>query len=530
MKKRCTVGLLLVLLAGCGRQAVVINTPLGAVQGYVENGSHTFLGIPYARPPVGNLRWRPPQAIPAWAATLDASEIADSCPQFTPPLNVLIGEEDCLYLNVWAPENKPNHALPVMVWIHGGGFTAGRAAYTREDGQRLAAHTASIVVAMNYRLGVFGFLAHEALSQEDPSHPTSGNYGIEDQAAALRWVRDNIAAFGGDPENVTIFGQSAGGVSVCAQLASPASAGLFHRAIIQSGPCDTPMSSLQGVSALGSKLSQSLACDDADSAKDELQCLRNKSVKQVADVLPPDPSFAFGEGYTVWWPVLDGQVLPMQFQQAYDSGRFNQVPVINGTTLDEGSLIVWLSHNLLLKHLQADQYLDRLEYLVGSRQGAELVAAQYPLANYASPFEALTEAFSDGFFNCMARTISAALAKHVPLWAYQFNYQDAPFFVPGAQLKAFHSAEVQFVFGNPMSVTQSEFEGEQLELAQSMMGYWSQFAASGDPNRRGLPQWPRFDDGDQTLLFDQRISVARDVHRVDCQFWDRLDYKRAPYP
>ena len=136
---------------------------------------------------------------------------ADSCPQFTPPLNVLTGEEDCLYLNVWTPENKPDRAMPVMVWIHGGGFTAGRAAYTREDGQRLAAQTASVVVAMNYRLGVFGFLAHEALSREDPSHPTSGNYGIEDQAAALRWVRDNIAAFGGDPNNVTIFGQSAGG-------------------------------------------------------------------------------------------------------------------------------------------------------------------------------------------------------------------------------------------------------------------------------------------------------------------------------
>jgi para-nitrobenzyl esterase len=526
MKKRYGSVLLVLILVGCGKQTILLDTPQGPVQGYLENNSHSYLGIPYARPPVGDLRWRPPQPIAAWEAVLDATELAQSCPQFAPPFNVLMGEEDCLYLNVWIPENRPKQPMPVMVWIHGGGFTAGKAAYSEADGQRLAAQTGSVVVAMNYRLGVFGFLAHQALTGEDASHPTSGNYGIEDQTAALRWVRDNIAAFGGDPGNVTIFGQSAGGVSVCAQLASPSSAGLFHRAVIQSGPCDTPMSTLSAVSELGSKLSRALACDSAD---DELKCLRDKPAKQVADILPPDPSFAFGEGYTLWWPVLDGKVLPMQFQQAFVSGRFSQVPVINGATLDEGSLIVWLSHNFLFKPLKADQYLDRLEYLVGSRSEAELVAAQYPLENYASPFEALTEAFSDGFFNCMSRSTSAALARYVPVWAYQFDYQDAPFFIPGAKLKAFHSAEIQYIFGQPMSLTQSEFEGEQVELADAMMGYWSQFAASGDPNREDLPRWPVFADGDQTQLFDAQIVAARDVHRAQCRFWDRIDYKRAAY-
>ncbi len=524
--KRLFVTVLLAVLAACSKQLIVTDTPLGQVQGYIENGSRTYLGIPYAQPPVGDLRWKPPQPAVPWPGPLDATGLADSCPQFAPPFNIMMGEEDCLYLNIWTPEQKPRSPMPVMVWIHGGGFTAGKASYTARDGQRLAAQIGSVVVAMNYRLGVFGFLADRQLSAEDSAHPTSGNYGIEDQAAALRWVRDNIAAFGGDPGNVTIFGQSAGGVSVCAQLASPGSAGLFHRAVIQSGPCDTPLSSLQAVSVLGDRLAAALGCDKAD---DRLQCLRDKPAKQLAKVLPPDPSFAFGEGFTVWWPVLDGVVIPMQFREAYASGRFNRVPVINGATLDEGSLIIWLSHNFLFKPLQADQYIDRLEYLVGSRGTAELVAAQYPLANYADPFEALTEAFSDGFFNCQTRTISTALARHVPLWAYQFDYREAPFFIPGAELKAFHSAEIQYIFGNPMSVTMSSFEGEQAELERVMMGYWSRFAARGDPNREGLPVWPRFSPDDKTLLFDSRITVAANVHRSDCKFWDRIDYKRAAY-
>lgn len=515
------------LLVACGKPAVEIQTPLGPIRGFTEAGSETYLGIPYARPPVGDLRWRSPQPVAPWREPLDATGLSPSCPQFAPPFNMLMGEEDCLYLNVWAPVQKPAQPMPVMVWIHGGGFTAGKAAYTPADGQKLAVQTGTVVVAMNYRLGVFGFLADRELSSEDPAHPVSGNYGIEDQAAALRWVRDNIAAFGGDPANVTIFGQSAGGVSVCAQLASPASAGLFQRAIIQSGPCATPLSKLEDVSVLGQRLGEGLGCNDKP---DRLACMRGKPAAEVAEVLPPDPSFAFGEGYTVWWPVLDGRIIPEQFEAAFAGGRFNKVPVINGATLDEGSLIVWLSHNFLFKPLQPEQYLDRLEYLVGDRHTAELVAAQYPLGNYSDPFEALTEAFSDGFFNCQTRNISLALSRQVPVWAYQFDYREAPFFIPGADLKAFHAAEIQYIFANPMSVTMSEFEGEQGELSRQMMGLWTQFARSGDPNRQGLAPWPRFEPGDRTLLFDADTTVATHVHRGDCNFWDRIEYLRAAYP
>lgn len=517
--------LLALMLVGCGNQASVITTPLGSIRGYVENNSRTYLGIPYARPPVADLRWRPPEPVAAWPGILDATELAESCPQFAPPFNVLMGSEDCLYLNVWTPEQAPDKPLPVMVWLHGGGFTMGKAAYRESDGQRLASQSGSVVVAPGYRLGVFGFLSHAALAAEDP-RGSAGNYGIQDQAEALRWVRDNIEAFGGDPDNVTLFGQSAGGISVCAHLVSPASAGLFHRAVIQSGPCDTPLSTLEEAHRVGAQLAEGLACDTSDNP---LHCLRSKPTKQVAEILLPDPTFVFGEGYTHWRPILDGTYIPVQFLPAFEAGSFNQVPVINGANLDEGTLLVWLSHNFLFKPLQAEQYLDRLEYLVGSRQVAQLVADQYSLANYATPFDALSEAFSDGFFNCMTRTTSQALASHVPLWAYQFDYQEAPFLVPGARLKAFHSAEIQFVFGKPMSLTQSRFKGEQLELSRIMMGYWTQFAASGNPNRTDLPNWPRFDQDDQTLLLDRIVKVASEVHRADCEFWSRIDYKRTAY-
>lgn len=517
--------LLSMFLLACGKQVTVVTTPLGSIRGYVENNSHSYLGIPYARPPLADLRWRPPEPIAPWSGTLDATELAESCPQFAPPFNVLMGSEDCLYLNVWTPQRPSANPLPVMVWLHGGGFTAGKAAYRESDGQRLASQSGSVIVAPGYRLGVFGFLAHAALAAED-SMGSVGNYGIQDQAQALRWVRDNIEAFGGDPGNVTLFGQSAGGISVCAQLVSPASAGLFHRAIIQSGSCDSPLSNLEQANRLGAQLAAGLACD---LAADPLQCLRSKPTKIVAEILLPDPSFAFGEGYTHWRPIVDGTLIPAQFLAAFEAGSFNQVPVINGANRDEGTLLVWLSHNFLFRPLQADQYLDRLEYLVGSRQLAQEVATQYPLENYATPFDALSEAFGDGFFNCMTRTTSLALARHVPLWAYQFDYQEAPFLVPGARLKAFHAAEIQFVFGNPMSLTQSRFAGEQIELSRIMMGYWTQFAASGDPNRNDLPAWPRFYPDDQTLLLDRNVKPASDVHRADCEFWNRIDYKRPTF-
>jgi len=514
-------------LSACGNEPVINEIKDGSMQGYVEEGVEHYLGIPYAQSPEGELRWRAPRPVQGWEGVLAVQETPSPCPQFIPMSGSMQGSEDCLYLNVWTPAEKPAEPMPVMVWIHGGGFTAGQGAYTASEGAGLAGMQDVVVVSMNYRLGVFGFLAHEALGSEDAGHPGSGNYGIEDQTEALRWVQKNISRFGGDPDNVTIFGQSAGGVSVCTQLASPQAAGLFHRAVIMSGPCETPISPLAGAVVLGEKLEQGLECAAAD---DVLRCMRGKPVEEVVAVLPPDPAFAFGEGYTVWWPVQDGNVLPLQMMEAFDTGQFNQVPIINGATRDEAAMLIWISHDMQFKPLKNEQYPVRLKFLMGSDELSGKVEARYSLEKYGSAFDALTASFSDGFFNCFARHQSAALAQHVPTWSYQFDYAEAPFFIPFVELGAYHGGEIQYLMGSPASFISGSFDQEGERLSQSMMGYWAQFARHGNPNGEGLMNWPAYDGRDQTLILDRKNRMEQGVHKDDCQFWESLPYLRAPNP
>jgi para-nitrobenzyl esterase len=515
------------LLCACAEQPVQVQVAAGQLEGYLHEGVEHYLGVPYARPPIGDLRWRPPQPLQPWEGALRVQTNPDRCTQSVPVANSLSGSEDCLYLNIWTATQKPAAPMPVMVWIHGGGFIVGQGSYSDHEGMTLAQRGGVVVVTMNYRLGVFGFMAHDALLTEDPDHPTTGNYGIQDQTAALRWVRDNIGAFGGDPDNITVFGQSAGGVSVCAQLVSPQAAGLFHRAVIQSAPCATPMSSLSAVAKLGQKLSTGLGCDNDE---DQLACLRRHSAEEVSAVHPPDPSFGFGEDYALWWPVLDGTVLPQQFLDAFKAGDFNRVPVISGYTLDEASLLIWLSHNLRFERLRAEDYPQRVAYLVGSDELAGQVLERYPLSNYDSAFDAFTDAYSDGFFTCLTRWQTAALAAHTPTWSYRFDYAEAPFFIPWARdLGAYHSAEIQYIFGRRMSVTGRDFAARETDLADSMMGYWVQFADRGDPNDAGRVQWPPYDESEPTLLFDLQNRVANGVDREACEFWQGLPYLRPAY-
>jgi para-nitrobenzyl esterase len=516
------------LLCACAQQPARVQLADGRLEGYVHEGVEHYLGVPYAKPPTGDLRWRPPQSPEPWNGVLQVKGNPDRCTQPVPLTNSLSGREDCLYLNIWTPAQKSSEPMPVMVWIHGGGFIVGQGSYSDHDGMTLAQRGGVVVVTMNYRLGVFGFLAHNALLEEDPGQPTTGNYGVQDQTAALRWVRDNIAAFGGDPDKITLFGQSAGGVSVCAQLASPHAAGLFHRAVIQSAPCATPMSSLAAVAKLGQKVSAGLGCDTDE---DELACMRRHSAEEVSAIHPPDPTFGFSEDYALWWPVLDGTVLPQQFLDAFEAGQFNQVPVISGYTQDEASLLIWLSHNLRFKPLRAEDYPERVAYLVGSDDLAGQVLDRYPLSNYESAFDAFTDAYSDGFFTCLTRWQTAALAAHTPTWSYRFDYADAPFFIPWARdLGAYHAAEIQYVFGRRMSITGRDFAPREADLADSMMGYWVQFARRGDPNGAGREPWPRYDETEPTLLFDLQNSVAREVDRGACEFWRGLPYLRPAYP
>ncbi len=514
------------LLAACQPSPTgpVVRTANGEVQGFLQEDVHLFYGIPYAEPPVGPLRWQSPQPLAAnWTGVRAATKPGPLCFQYM--LYMQRGVEDCLYLNIATPDVKPAMPKPVMVWLHGGGFIGG-------DGlqgsplQRLAKRGDMVVVSLNYRLGALGFLAHPALSSEgQQAHGVyaSGNYGLQDQQAALRWVRDNIASFGGDPQNVTIFGESAGGMSVCAQLASPLAAGLFRQAIVQSGPCMSQNPSLHAAEKQGEYLAIRAGCEGRG---DLLACLRSKTPEELMQALPNDPAFVFGEGeFGVWGvPVVDGRVLTDTLRHSFANGQFNRVPVINGSNGDEGSILVMFSHEYRFASLQPQDYEKRIRYLVGDDPGVMArLLARYPLAKYPDAGAALAELFGDAFMSCSVLETSAQLAKWTPVYGYVFAYPDADFILPEARrLNAFHGAELQFVFHYPMGWFENRFSGEELLLANAMMDYWSQFAHHGKPDKDGLPAWPLFADGGQQLVFDRKLSVDNRFKREACEFWQGL--------
>jgi len=511
-------------LGGCfdKPEGPVVKTAQGEVQGFVKEDVHVFYGIPYAKPPVGDLRWQAPQLPESWQGVRTAIQAPPQCFQYM--LYMQRGQEDCLYLNVATPDATPAKPKPVMVWFHGGGFIGG-------DGlqgtplQRLAAQGDVVVVSMNYRVGALGFMAHPALSAEAEKLGgayASGNYGLMDQQAALRWVRDNISAFGGDPKNVTIFGESAGGMSVCAHLVSPVSAGLFQQAIIESGPCMGRDANVSAAEKQGEWLAIRAGCEGRG---DLLACLRSKKPEEILHALPNDPAFVFGEGnFGVWGPVIDGHILPESVEKSFQTGRFNRVPVINGNNDDEGSLMVMFSHEYRFKPLKAEDYENRIRYLVGSDQSiVDKVKARYPLEKYADPGAALAAVLGDGFMACNTDQISNALSKWTPVYAYTFTYPNARFILPEMRkLGAFHSAELQFVFHAPMNWFRSHFSGDERNLTNAMMDYWARFAHTGNPNRSALLPWPLYSEGKKQMLFDRQLSIAKNSKSDACVFWQSL--------
>lgn len=526
MSKRLLVPLLLCFfcLGGCFNKAdgPVVKTVQGDVQGFSKENVHAFYGIPYAAPPVGELRWKAPQAHANWQGVFKATQAPPQCFQYM--LYMQRGQEDCLYLNVATPDVKPAKPKPVMVWFHGGGFIGGDSLQGTPL-QRLAARGDVVVVSMHYRVGALGFMAHPALSLESEKAGVayaSGNYGLMDQQAALRWVRDNIANFGGDPQNVTIFGESAGGMSVCAHLASPVSKGLFKQAVIESGPCMGRNAQLAAAEKQGEWLAIRAGCEGRGNL---LQCLRSKKPEEILQALPNDPAFVFGEGeFGVWGPVIDGYILPESIEKSFQTGHFNRVPVINGNNEDEGSLMVMFSHEYRFKPLKAENYEKRIRYLVGDNQVlVDKVKAHYPLEKYADPGSALAAVLGDGFMACNIHKISDALAPWTPVYAYTFTYPDAAFILPEMRkLNAFHSAELQFVFHAPMNWFRGHFSGDELNLANAMMDYWSQFAHTGNPNRQEGLAWPLYSDHKKQMMFDRQLSISNTSKQEACNFWQSL--------
>ena len=494
-----------------------VTTSDGAVRGAAVPGStvDAFLGLPYAAPPTGNMRWRPPQPLAQWQGVRDATSFAPSCPQ-NPTLNPFLPpgltSEDCLYLNVYTPTLRHNASRPVLVWIHGGALTedAGR----NYDGSELAAD-GIVVVTINYRLGALGFLAHPALASR-PDGP-AGNYGLMDQQAALRWVQANIGRFGGDPHNVTIAGESAGGLSVLAQLVSPGSRGLFQRAIIQSGSFALNQEPLAAAEASGEAFAAQAGCPDQTA-----ECLRH---------LPVSTLLAHQSG--VYIPsVVDGTVLTESIGTALADGRFARVPILNGTNYDEERIFVSFGHaisggtNVMIPGgaVTAGSYQSDIAAVLGVPAArAAAIAAEYPPAAYPSPAVAFSALVGDANFACPALRIDQWTSQRVPVFAYEFNDDSAPLrFTPplvGPPV-ATHGSELQYLFDLPNAPVAGTLNADQEALAASMRAAWASFAASGNPGSTAVP-WPAFSDGAQMLsLVPPRPQAEADFAAGHhCSFW-----------
>jgi para-nitrobenzyl esterase len=504
-------GLVMPTVAQPDTSEEVVYTDQGPVRGVVHGDYRSFQGIPYAAAPVGDLRWRPPQPPQGWREPLDATAPRSQCAQLAAFGLPESYTEDCLYLNVTTPR-RSHSRLPVMVWIHGGGYINGSGAVYGP--RKLAVEGDVVVVTINYRLGPLGFLALPALTAEAPGIQ-SGNYGIEDQQAALRWVQRNAVAFGGDPGNVTIFGESAGSGSVCAHLVSPTAAGLFHRAIAQSYSCATRIATRQDAEAAGATLAARFGCTDPHQAAN---CLRTKPVAELVRAWPGGR------------PVVGGRELPLQPPDALRSDRFHHVPLMLGNTLDEMRLAVSLQYDATGHPVTPAQYEQIVRSTYGSN--ADQVLQRYPLTNYPSPSIALATVQTDTgtpLSTCEHLTSYRAASAgpvSVPVYAYQFVDRTAPPLVdaPNFDEGAEHGVELNFLFPNLFG---RPLNAQQQALAASMVKYWTNFAHAGNPNGGDLPRWPQFRSAADVLalgLGPGGVRTADIAKTSNCDFWESLPH------
>jgi len=482
----------------------VVRTADGALRGIQAGSAEAFLGVPFAAPPVKGLRFAPPAPVAAWRGVRDARRQAPACQQFEPGgvRETQATSEDCLYLDVYRPRRTSRSAeLPVIVWVHGGGYTQGTGVIY--GGQTLATLARSVVVTINYRVGALGYLALEQLDDENPS-TGSGNWGLLDQIAALHWVQRNIAAFGGDADNVTIAGQSAGGSSVCSLLTSPMAAGLFDRATIQSAYCGLLERSLADAQTQGLAFADQVGCTDAAG---RLACLRRAWAPQLVTAFQT----AGGAG-----PVVGTPTLPTGSFETIAGDRWNKVPVIIGATAHEGRLFLSGTPDLTAEDYEA--------WLSSFGSNAASVAARYPLADYRSPFHAQAEALGDSFIYCGTDRTAKLLATKTPMFRYEFDDPNSPtlygFQPAGVDMSSTHSAELAYLFDFTLGAEPLPRTSER--LAAQMKRYWGSFAADGNPNARRLPYWPRYLPGTHRTLIlrPDGPRVATDVsERHHCDFW-----------
>ncbi|MCO6360432.1 carboxylesterase/lipase family protein [Roseivirga pacifica] len=509
------------LVSVVNAQEVTLQIESGVLKGMTEAGVTSFKGLPYAAPPVGELRWRPPQPAIAWSGVRDATKFCADCPQRAFGSDTPALTEDCLFLNIWAPEGATkNSKLPVMVWIHGGGFVFGSGSQAGTSGEEFAKQGV-MLVTINYRLGRLGFFAHPALSKENPNE-AKGNYAYMDQIAALKWIQSNISTFGGDPNNVTIFGESAGGVSVQSLLTIPSAQGLFHKAVIESGGgrdgvlTGRPIAKENAdvhypISAekIGMNFAKRKGIEGTDASA--LDKLRELSAAEIVDGgLETDGP---GGAPTYSGPILDGRLVTETAESAYKAGRQPNVPIIIGSNSAEvpaGFVNASSKEELLKLYGDMSEELSAVYDPDGNTEFAKMLTLVNTDKVWAEPARFTARAFD---------------AKGIPAYVYLFSY------VPDSMKEwmrfgASHASEIPYVFNKLMSRNGQEIAARDKEVAKMMNSYWVNFAKTGNPNGAGLPIWPVYKADKREIIefkADGTAASGPDQRKARLDFMEKVD-------
>ena len=497
--------------AALGSAQTRVSVDSGILEGKLsaDGRVRSFLGVPYAAPPVGELRWKPPQPVAAWAVPRGAASFGSHCMQLPIFKDMRFRDpgqsEVCLTLNVWAPRESGKKGLPVMVWIHGGGYNGGGSSEPRQDGEHLA-RLGVVVVSMNYRLGMFGFLAHHELAAESASGAT-GNYGLMDQVAALRWVQHNIAAFGGDPAQVTVFGESAGSMSVSALIASPLAKGLFVRAIGESGGAFSVTGIVFPPKAVSEWQDEAFlaAAFGAQTTLAELRKMSAQDLLAATASRPDTPLFA---------PDIDGVFLPRPVAEIYAGGTPSQVPVLAGWNRNEA--------RQTSPAVQSPAQLQDLALARFGPNAAEFLRLYFP--PNTPPAQAADDLAADRFIAYGTwRWLEASARSGVPVYRYELDLGSPgdAFHAPG---DAFHSDDIEYVFGTLDSRVGAHWRPEDYALSKLMQRYWVNFATTGRPDGSGTPAWPAYSAATQwsVLHLDAASHAEADAHRDRYQFLTRV--------
>jgi len=473
--------IILVIVSCAPKHPAQVKVEGGLLQGKIENGLAVYKGIPFAAPPVGDLCWKAPQLAEKWEGVKQATEFAPAPFQGgNPPSGK---SEDCLYLNVWAPVKSAKEKLPVLVWIYGGGFSFGSTAEPVSNGEKLA-KKGVVLVSIAYRVGQLGFLAHPELSAENPNH-VSGNYGLLDQIAGLKWIQKNIAAFGGDPDKVTIFGESAGGISVSMLCASPLAKGLFHGAISQSGGSFGPP---RPTTYPGENLKLLKMAEN-----EGLAYVEKAGVSSIAELRGIEADkLPGGWGMGSAWPIIDGYVIPDDQYKLYQAGKYNDVPILIGYNSDEGASFS--------REKTPEEYIAGVEKRYG--KFADTLIKAYPVGENTVPKTArdLARDAAFGWHTWSWARLQSRTGKSKVYYYYFDQHPDYPEDSPHYGYGSPHGQDVAYVFMNLDTLNPNTTKSD-LELSEAIGTYWTNFAKYSDPNGEGVPEWPQFSESNPEVMY-----------------------------